>query len=89
MTAAFTLVGYAAGTLTTIAFLPQVVHVFQTKRADDLHWGMLLMFTLGILLWLIYGISLRLMPVILPNAVTLALQLAIIWLKVRYAGAGK
>lgn len=89
MTTAFTWVGYAAGTLTTIAFFPQVLHVWKTKSADDLHWGMLLMFTVGILLWLIYGISLRLMPVILPNVVTLALQLAIIFLKVRYARAGK
>ena len=89
MTTAFTWVGYAAGTLTTIAFFPQVLHVWQTKRADDLHWGMLLMFTVGILLWLIYGISLRLMPVILPNVVTLVLQGAIIFLKVRYARAGK
>jgi MtN3 and saliva related transmembrane protein len=84
----FTWVGYAAGTLTTIAFLPQVLHVWKTKKADDLHWGMLVIFTVGILLWLLYGISLRLLPVILPNAVTLVLQLAIIFLKVRYSGAG-
>lgn len=85
MMAWFTWVGYAAGTLTTVAFLPQVLHVWKTKSADDLHWGMLLIFTVGILLWLLYGISLRLMPVILPNAVTLALQGAIISLKLRYA----
>jgi MtN3 and saliva related transmembrane protein len=80
----FTGVGYAAGTLTTIAFLPQVLHVWQTKKADDLNWGMLVTFTVGITLWLLYGLSLRLMPVILPNAVTLALQGAIIVLKLRY-----
>jgi MtN3 and saliva related transmembrane protein len=87
ITALHTSIGFAAGTLTTIAFLPQVLHVWQTKRADDLHWGMLLTFTVGVVLWLIYGISLRLMPVILPNAVTLALQAAIIFLKLRYARA--
>jgi MtN3 and saliva related transmembrane protein len=86
-TALFTWVGYAAGTLTTIAFLPQLRHLWQTKRADDLHWGMLLIFTVGIVLWLLYGISLRLLPVILPNAVTLVLQGAIIFLKLRYARA--
>lgn len=89
-TTLFTWVGYAAGTLTTIAFLPQLLHVWQTKRADDLHWGMLVIFTVGIALWLIYGISLRLLPVILPNTVTLALQAAIIFLKMRYTRrAGK
>ena len=89
MTTAFTWVGYAAGTLTTIAFLPQVLHVWKTKSADDLNWGMLLSFTVGVALWLTYGIGIRQLPVILPNVVTLALQLAIIFLKVRYAGAGR
>jgi MtN3 and saliva related transmembrane protein len=84
MAQVFTLVGYAAGTLTTIAFLPQVLHVWKTKRADDLHIGTLVSFTLGITLWLIYGIAVRQMPVILANAVTLVLQCAIIFLKLRY-----
>ena len=88
-TALHTSIGFAAGTLTTIAFFPQVLHVWQTKRADDLHWGMLLTFTIGVVLWLVYGISLRLLPVILPNAGTLVLQLAIIHLKLRYARAAK
>ncbi len=47
MTAAYTWVGYAAGTLTTIAFLPQVLHVWRTKRADDLHMGTLVSFMAG------------------------------------------
>ena len=48
----FTWVGYAAGTLTTIAFLPQVLHVWKTKSAEDLHLGTLVCFTMGISLWL-------------------------------------
>ena len=85
----FTWVGYAAGTLTTLAFLPQVLHVWKTKRADDLHIGTLVSFTLGILLWLIYGIAVQQMPVILANAVTLALQCAILYLKLRYSRASR
>ena len=87
--ALFTWVGYAAGTLTTIAFLPQVLHVWKTKRANDLHIGTLISFTTGITLWLIYGIAVRQAPVILANAVTLALQCAILFLKLRYRGRGK
>ena len=87
MATVVTWIGYAAGTLTTIAFFPQVLHVWKTKRAEDLHIGMLVGFTTGITLWLIYGICLRLLPVILPNAVTLALQCSIIFLKLRYARA--
>jgi MtN3 and saliva related transmembrane protein len=81
----FTWVGYAAGTLTTIAFLPQLLHVWQTKRADDLHWGMLLILAVGIALWLIYGVATHQPPVIVANAVTLVLQAAIIFLKLRFA----
>ncbi len=84
MTSAVTWVGYAAGTLTTIAFLPQVAHVWRTKRANDLHIGTLVSFTVGITLWLIYGIAVRQAPVILANAVTLGLQCAILFLKLRY-----
>ncbi len=89
MTTAFTWVGYAAGTLTTIAFLPQVLHVWKTKSADDLHWGMLLMFTVGIALWLTYGIGIRQLPVILPNVVTLALQLRDYFFESKVCRGGK
>jgi MtN3 and saliva related transmembrane protein len=86
MTAAYTWVGYVAGTLTTIAFLPQVLHVWRTKRADDLHMGTLVSFMAGVTLWIAYGIAARQMPVIVANAVTLLLQCAILVLKLRYAG---
>jgi len=89
MTALFTWVGYAAGTLTTLAVLPQVLHVWKRKSADDLHIGTLVSFTVGVTLWLVYGIAVKQMPVIVANAVTLALQCAILFLKVRYKRAGK
>jgi MtN3 and saliva related transmembrane protein len=89
MTALHTWLGYAAGTLTTIAFLPQVLHVWQTKRAEDLHIGTLVSFTVGVILWLTYGLLTHQRPVILANVVTLALQVAIIFLKVRYARAAR
>lgn len=82
-------IGYAAGTLTTLAFLPQVLHTWKTKRAEDLHIGTLVSFTVGIALWLIYGIARRDVPILLANAVTLALQVAIIVLKLKYARAGR
>ncbi len=89
MTTGITWVGYAAGTLTTIAFLPQVLHVWQTKRAKDLHMGTLVSFAIGVVLWLVYGLATHQRPVILANALTLALQAAIIFLKLRYARAAR
>jgi MtN3 and saliva related transmembrane protein len=78
------LLGFIAGALTTISFVPQVVHAFRSKRCDDLSWGMLLTFSGGVVLWLVYGIRLWAMPVIVANAVTLALLVAIMVLKMRY-----
>ena len=79
------LLGFIAGALTTISFVPQVLHAWRSKRCDDLSWAMLLTFSAGVVLWLVYGIRLWAMPVIVANAVTLALLLIIMALKTRYA----
>jgi MtN3 and saliva related transmembrane protein len=81
-----TLLGFAAGTLTTIAFVPQVHKAWRSKRCDDLSWGMLITFSAGVVLWLLYGLFLRAAPIIAANAVTLALLIAIVVLKARYEG---
>ena len=78
------LLGFIAGALTTLSFIPQVLHAWRSKRCDDLSWAMLLTFSAGVVLWLVYGIRLWAMPVIVANAVTLVLLLAIMVLKMRY-----
>lgn len=79
-----TFLGFAAGTLTTVSFIPQVHKAWRTRRCDDLSLGMLLAFGAGVLLWLIYGLVLSASPIIVANAVTLALILALVFLKARY-----
>ena len=79
-----TLLGSLAGMLTTISFVPQVLKAWQSKRCDDLSWGMLVTFSTGVVLWLIYGLRLWAMPIIVANSVTLALLVTIIVLKIRY-----
>lgn len=79
-----TTLGLTAGTLTTIAFVPQIVKAWQSKSTGDLSWGMVATFSTGVLLWLIYGIWIDSLPVILANAVTLLLQCGIIALKIRH-----
>lgn len=78
------LLGFVAGTLTTASFVPQAHKAWRSKRCDDLSWGMLLVFSGGVLLWLVYGLLLGSAPIIVANAVTLALLLAIISMKARY-----
>ena len=79
-----TLLGFAAGTLTTVSFVPQVHKAFRTKRCSDLSWTMLIAFGTGVVLWLIYGLMLRAAPIIVANAVTLALICLLLYLKFRY-----
>ncbi len=79
-----TLLGYAAGALTTIAFVPQVIRTWKTKSAKDISLGMFVTFCLGVLLWLVYGIMLRSLPVIIANAAVLALSTVILVMKLKY-----
>lgn len=78
------ILGTAAGTLTTLAFLPQVLKTWKSKSAKDISFGMFLLFSLGVLLWLLYGFAIGALPVILANTVTLVLALAIVVMKIRY-----
>ena len=78
------IVGLLAGLLTTLAFVPQVLKIYRTKSGRDISARMFTMFSIGILLWLYYGILLQSLPLILSNAVTLVLSLTIIALKLHY-----
>lgn len=79
-----TLVGYFAGFLTTVAFVPQVLKTWKSKSASDLSVGMFSVFSVGVLCWLIYGILLAEVPMILWNAVTLILALALLVMKLKF-----
>ncbi len=81
------LIGFAAGTLTTISLLPQVVKIWRTRSADDLSMGMFALFGSGVLLWLVYGLAVGSLPVIVANAITFVLALTIMALKLRYRAA--
>ncbi len=79
-----TILGLLAGTLTTIAFLPQMLKTWQTKSAKDVSYAMLITFITGVSLWLIYGFYRQDLAIILANGVTLVFNLMILWLKIRY-----
>lgn len=81
---AHTLFGTAAGTLTTLAFLPQVIRAWRTRRTHDISLGTFLLFSTGLVLWLIYGAWIGSWPIITANTVTLVLALVIVALKLRH-----
>ncbi len=78
------LVGYAAAGLTTAAFAPQVWHTWRTRDVSGISLAMYLVFTLGIALWLLYGWLRGAWPIVAANAVTLALAVAILTMKLRW-----
>lgn len=78
------LLGLTAGGLTTVSFLPQVVKTWKSRSADDISSGMFALFSAGVLLWLLYGLELGALPIIIANAITLALALTILALKFRF-----
>lgn len=79
-----TWLGLLAGTLTTVAFFPQLLKTWRTKSAADVSLGMLVTFCIGVFLWLVYGILLGALPIILANGVTLVLAGMILVLKLRF-----
>ena len=78
------MMGYFAGFLTTISFLPQVVKTWKSRSASDLSWGMFSVFSVGVMFWLIYGFLIQEPPIIFWNSVTLALVLAILVMKLKF-----
>jgi MtN3 and saliva related transmembrane protein len=79
-----TLLGLAAGLLTTASFLPQVLKTWKTRSAGDLSYGMIVLFISGISLWLLYGIRIQSLPIILANAVTILLLLILFGMKIQF-----
>ena len=77
-------IGFAAATLTTCSFIPQAWLTFKTRDVRGISLGMYSVFTLGVALWLAYGLLAGAWPVVAANAVTLALALAILVMKLRY-----
>jgi len=77
-------IGFFAAFCTTVAFLPQAIKVYKTKSTKDISLYMFLIFTVGVLSWLIYGLIINDWPIILANAVTLILSFFILVYKLKF-----
>jgi len=76
--------GFVAAFCTTAAFVPQLARVLRLRSARDISLPTFLLFSVGVFLWLIYGLYTRSKPVIASNAVTLVLSVWILVLKLRF-----
>lgn len=80
------LIGMVAGVLTTVAFVPQVLKTFRTRQTRDISLSMWVLFTIGLVLWTVYGLMMEAMPIVVANVVTLALAGTILAIKLGNRG---
>ena len=78
------IIGFLAGTFTTLALAPQAIKSWKTKHTKDVSLGWIIILTIGVFLWIIYGILLEALPVIVANSVTFILCVTVLVLKIKY-----
>ena len=83
------IVGSLAAVLTTVSFFPQAWHTFKTRDVSGVSLGMYSVFTVGVALWLVYGLLLRAWPIVVANVITLGLAMAILGMKVVFGRVGR
>ena len=76
--------GVLAGALTTLGLIPQVIHVFRLKEAHEISLPFAIMYTVGVGLWLVYGVSLGLLPLTIWNSISLVLAALLLYAKLKY-----
>lgn len=78
------ILGLVAGILTTLAYLPQLIKIWKTKSTKDISLTTFIVFCIGTLLWLIYGLIINSLPLIAANSVSLITTTMIVFFKLKY-----
>jgi len=78
------IIGLIAAVLTTSAFLPQVYKTLKTKDVSGFSLPMFLMFFIGIIFWLIYGILVKSISMLLANSITLVSSFLLLYFILKY-----
>lgn len=78
------IIGYIGGVFSSVSFLPQVIKIWKTKSAKDLSMATLLLLTMNVSLWLVYGITISSTPLWLTNAIVMSMVLMMIYFKIRF-----
>ena len=78
------ILGMAAGTISSVTFLPQVIKTWQTKSAKDISLWMFLLVTLSVIMWLVYGIFKESIPIIYTNSAVLLMSMIMLYFKWKF-----
>ncbi len=79
------ILGYSAGAITSLTFLPQVIKTWKEKSAKDISMGMFLIAATNEVMWIVYGVLLKNWVIISTNAVVLCMSLIMIFFKLKYS----
>lgn len=78
------IVGFAAGTLTSINLIPQIIKSVKTKQTEDISLVMYLIYDLGLFLWVVYGFLLKSYAIIFMDGTALLSSLIMTYIKLKY-----
>jgi MtN3 and saliva related transmembrane protein len=78
------LLGFAAGTISMISFVPQVYKTWRIKSAKDVSIQMFILYTTSTFLWIVYGFTSNQPAIYMPNTVVLFLSITQVILKIKY-----
>ncbi|HLC88999.1 MAG TPA: SemiSWEET transporter [Candidatus Nanoarchaeia archaeon] len=79
-----TIIGLVAAALTTWSFLPQVIKTIRTKKTEDISLAMFLVLSVGLFIWLVYGLLIKDLPLIIANLISFILTAIILFFKIKY-----
>ncbi len=79
-----TTLGLIAGACTTFSFVPQLLKIWKSKSTHDISLAMYAVISTGVLLWLVYGLLVRDVPIVVANAVALFFTVGILAFKLKY-----
>lgn len=80
----YDLIGYCAACLTTISLLPQIIKIIKEKETTNISLTMYIFFSIGVILWLIFGILIGSLPIIIANSITLFFSMIILFYKIKF-----
>ncbi len=78
------IIGIAAGILTSISMLPQLIKILKEKKAENVSVWMILILILGLALWTIYGFMKKDWPIIITNAFSVLLNITLMFFRYKY-----
>jgi MtN3 and saliva related transmembrane protein len=78
------IVGYSAGAITSLTFLPQVIKTWKLKSANDIFLLMFLIAAINEVMWIAYGVLLDNWVIMLTNVIVLSMALTMIYFKLRF-----